>query len=224
MKYYFICIVCTCNILSCFCQQIKTVKIKDISTKLYSSFLIEENWNRETIYLINKSTQKLDTVKISNAVEIDTIKINIDRFIEIVYRTRGGSGEHMHFTKIFCVNNGVLKESLSLLSFYKSYSTRGNLEESNTVNVVVGRKNDTYYAELFEEKRGKTNMLKKKFHLQFADDYQIFFSKICNDSRANICNMLKENIKYYTIALMGESYLYYKNKWFQLGNKCYIAM
>jgi hypothetical protein len=214
------------NSLCSYCQEVRNFKVIDISSKDLRNIIIKEDWDNDRVYLINEYKGTADTIKINEAAEIDTVKVILDKFLEVVYRVRGGSGEHIRSTKVFCVSKGLLKESLSLLTVSKSYSSNGNLQESYLVKIKLSYKNGSYYADLTESRRTLSKkVIKKNYHLQFGLIDMVFFSKKVRDNSATICNEKNKGIKeYYSISLHTSSYINYNNTWYQRGQRCYIKI
>jgi hypothetical protein len=212
------------SLLSNYYQDLRSAKVIDIMTNKNKTIIIKEDWEKEVIYLINSSI-KPDTLVIEGAIELDTIKIRLNQFLEIIYRVRGGSGEHLRFTKVFCVNNDKLKESLSLLTSHKSYSSKGVIQEDYSVKVNLSYRDGKFIANLSEKAKSHNRPVKTNYSLHFEKEKQIFFSQRHNDDVVSLCDGPIKGVKgFYSISLLKESYIYYQNSWYHLGAECYIKI
>ncbi len=206
-------------------REIKPVKLMDLSNKEYKSIWVKENPANDRIYLINKSRETSDTIEIAKAAEVDTVKVSLGRFVEVVCRVRVGSGEHLRVTKVFCVDDNRLKESLSAVTFHESYSPEGILQEKYSVRIRLNYKNGIYSADLLESFPVRKNVIRRRVNLSFDSGKLIFFSGK-HKRHVIVCDSdEKQQItEYYEVSLLKESYVYSHGVWYQRESECYRRM
>lgn len=87
LKYYLFCCLYLMMWLSGYSQKTIMQNVEDMTDRQVKNIEVKEDWENEKIYLINA----VDTLAIDEAVEVDTVRVSLGKFLEFVYRLRGGS-------------------------------------------------------------------------------------------------------------------------------------
>lgn len=209
-----------------YCQIDKKIMLLDFSKKEWKEVNIKEDWANQKVYLISYNKNTTDSIEVNNVAEIETTIVFFDRFLKIEYRCNGGSGVHLKRSKIFCLKNGHIYESLSLLTHQESYSSDGAMQEKYWVNILPTFTKSKYCALLTENmKDKKSNLLMKNYTIQFDQEDMIFFSKKNKSKSIFFCpSQLQRKVAYYLISLKKETYINFEGIWYQKGLKCYKKM
>src|SRR5690349_10688627 len=101
IKLTFLTLLLLSGFLNPFGQESNDLKVLDFLGKNYIAINIREDWKNQKIYLVS-AEERRDTIIINEAVEIDTLAIQLNRFLIVEYKIRGGAGEHLRATKVFC--------------------------------------------------------------------------------------------------------------------------
>jgi hypothetical protein len=206
--------------LSGYSQKTISRNVEDMTDRQVKNIEVKEDWKNEKIYLI----KAVDTLTIDEAVEVDTVKVSLGKFLEVVYRVRGGSGEHLRVTKVVCVNNNHFGQSLSLETLNEEYSAKGTLKKRYSLDVNIFFNKGTYIARLTETIK-TVNGGKKIYPLHFDPEFRVFCSSRVKDRALAICDDKTMGTKvYHKVNLSRLVYVYYQNCWYQKGADCYIKM
>lgn len=185
---------------------------------------IQEDWANQKTTLTTRYHGAFYKLEINNVQQIDTIYVLLKRFLIVNYTVRGGSGEHLRYTRFFILKNGILSESLSLLTNQKSYSPTGTLMYGYKVAFSIVKYDNQYLISLKEKWRNRKSISDKQCKLLLDLKSMVFYSSvikrgqsICIDSKT-----FKADNNIFKVSLGQESYVYYGKNWYEQGqNGCF---
>lgn len=205
-----------------FCQIERNIELFDFSNNKSLSVNLKEDWGSQNVILTSQVDDIFDTIKICNVQEIDSIFVDLKKFLIISYRLNGGSGEHLRNTKFFTIKEGILFESLTLLTIHNSFSSDGIQQKGYNVTFTIKKSNNNYCIYLIEEeKRGQKSIFSKEIKLLLNIKSMIFYSTIVKRYKT-ICideKFIKANNDIFRVDLRKEFYVFYRNGWYQQGRK-----
>lgn len=205
-----------------FSQTERIIELLDFDSNKPVGVNVKEECPSQTIVLTNRGHHILDTIKICNAKEIDTLYIALKRFLAISYRSYGGSGEHLRYTKIFVIKNATLYEGLTLLTRHESFSPDGILQRGYSVSFTINKlKNDYFISLIEEEKKWQKAIFRKQFKLSLNLDFMAFSSSMVGQNNAIRIDekSVKSNNDILRVRLRKESYIFYRKGWYQQSRK-----
>jgi hypothetical protein len=131
-------------------NDIKRIILTDLSTGKNVEIEVLYTGTSDTISIIGKH----DVIKIGEAMDFsfenkNHIAVSLGKFLQITYGYRGmsGSGTRSKMTKYFCISDGHIIESMSLITLYQSWeSFSGKLYEGDSLNVKIKHDNGSYLA------------------------------------------------------------------------------
>jgi hypothetical protein len=202
------------------------ISLMDFSSTILHKLQIKEDWVNQQTFLILSFIDGIDTLEVKNVVEIDTFYVLQDRFLRIDFRGRGGSGVHVRFSKLFCVDKYQIYESLSLLTKQKSYATDGALKQYYWIDILLKFSKNKYSLIVYENEQGEDqSFINNRYNLLFDKKGMIFYSNKKKSSQINFCSLKPPaTITFYLIALLKETYINYNGIWYQKGVRCYERM
>jgi hypothetical protein len=189
------------------------------------------------IKLTNKSNRALtisclkDTIFVNEYMWIREVHVLKDKFLQIIYDTRGGSGLDLRNTLILLVDHKKINVSMLVTSYARLvssdkkgfYKSTFNLTGSDRSNYkIVARVHDEQSSKLHPENNyNKANQV--TFH--FDNEKDIFYSAhnninksfTFNDPQTKQSNKQQVNGSVYTIAIGQQSYYYINSQWYKIG-------
>ncbi len=224
MKYIPIIILFNIFTFNSFCQEGKEIKVLDFLTNKHSTINIKED-SQKTLIFVESHSNRVNLKEVKDVTGIDSITVKGGRFLKIVFRIRGGAGEHLRLTKVFCISGGNLIESLSLSSSEISYLPSGGLDEKYVVDVDILYEKGKFIAYLNELYINRNVIsLNKKKRLQLDSNKAIFYSQRVKDTAIKILGIKRQIKEYYAVFLSRNKYIYHENSWYQKGKNSYMRM
>lgn|SRR5574344_11936 len=217
-------------------NDIKRIILTDLSTGKNVEIEVLYTGTSDTISIIGKH----DVIKIGEAMDFsfenkNHIAVSLGKFLQITYGYRGmsGSGTRSKMTKYFCISDGHIIESMSLITLYQSWeSFSGKLYEGDSLNVKIKHDNGSYLAYInqncviaykrhFRKYVLKFDSIKHCFYTEKADSITARFS-----ARGSFKSSLQKANNIFKITFINYKYLFYSNIWYlegfdNKGKKCY---
>lgn len=217
-------------------SDVKIISLTDLSTGKNVELEVIYADASDTISVIGKhEIIKIGAVMDFNFENKNHIAISLGKFLKITYAYRGisGSGTGSKMTKYFCISNGHVIESISLVTWYQSWeSFSGRLYEGDSLAVRIKYANGSYLAYVNQNCVIAFKNYFKKYVLQFDTTKHCFYTEkavsITARFRAegSFNSSLQKANNIFKITFINYKYLFYSNIWYlegldNKGKKCY---
>lgn len=217
-------------------NNVKRISLADLSTGKNVEIEVVYACASDTISVIGKH----EIIKIGDVMDFSFenkshVIISIGKFLQITYGYRGmtGSGTGSKMTKYFCISNGHLIESMSLVTWYQSWgSFSGKLYEGDSLTVRIKYSNGSYLAYVNQNCVIACKKYFKEYVLQFDTTQHCFYTEKAGSITARFSagrsfkSSLQKANNIFKITFINYKYLFYSNIWYlegldNKGKKCY---